>query len=480
MAETVGELLVRIRADVSQLEAGLKTAERGVNSFGNVGSQATRTTGRLENALRGLGVSAAGIPGPMGRVANALLSFAPGGLAMAGALAGIGALVIAWQIVTDRAQKAREEMQRTIDALGVLKQARLERVSGLIQGARDIDQLGTLGGVTFPIGGAAPGLVKLLEQRKQIVAELRQLQARLDPAATIKLGAEEARAAFQEFQNLQGALEVVDRQVRVVGGQFQGTFELAVEGAMRLARELSGLGETILPQLTTSTDKFNEAMARSRAAPSVTAARNLPFLIDNMFGPDVKAQFQQRVADIEGAFRSTSSALEEARERLGELQLAQEDLNRRYNEGAIDAWAFADATKLVQEAMYRATRDFQLAAASLIEMGGQLIASVMRAFRSGNLLNIFSSLTRAIGTALMFVNPVAGAIVIGGGEIITAGLEPQSQSRVASQPASAALTIDVSGMPPAANPLAAARDRDWQRFLRESASLARGAGYRFT
>ena len=38
--------------------------------------------------------------------------------------------------------------------------------------------------------------------------------------------------------------------------------------------------------------------------------------------------------------------------------------------------------------------------------------------------------------------------------------------------------VDFSSFPPAQNPLAAARDGEWQRFFRESGLVARAGGYR--
>src|SRR3990167_305532 len=132
MAETatVGELLVRIRADVSQLEAGLRTANTGITTFGAHAVIATGSSRRLNNALRGIGVAAAGLPGPIGRVMNQLLNFAPGGVVGAAVIGGLGAIALMWVKVREEAKKAAEEQQKTFN---LLRNIRVERIQGLIQ-----------------------------------------------------------------------------------------------------------------------------------------------------------------------------------------------------------------------------------------------------------------------------------------------------------------------------------------------------------
>ena len=103
---TVGELLVRIRADVTDLEAGLKKTQTG---FEGMGTRIRPGLRAVEGGLRGLAISAAGLPGPFGRLASALLRFAPGGFVTLGVIAGVGAIALIWREFTKRAEEARKE-----------------------------------------------------------------------------------------------------------------------------------------------------------------------------------------------------------------------------------------------------------------------------------------------------------------------------------------------------------------------------------
>jgi hypothetical protein len=71
---------------------------------------------KLDNAFRGLGAQAASLPGPLGRVADALADFAPGGLAGGAALAGLGLIAIAINNHIKNQEKIKEEQDKVSDS----------------------------------------------------------------------------------------------------------------------------------------------------------------------------------------------------------------------------------------------------------------------------------------------------------------------------------------------------------------------------
>lgn len=105
MAETatVGELLVRIRADLTDLERGLSKATAETTKFSTRAAPGMRT---ITNSMRALAFQAAGIPGPIGRITGALLMMSAGGTVTIGVVAGIGIIALAWRKLTSEAREA--------------------------------------------------------------------------------------------------------------------------------------------------------------------------------------------------------------------------------------------------------------------------------------------------------------------------------------------------------------------------------------
>lgn len=91
-----------------------------------------------------------------------------------------------------------------------------------------------------------------------------------------------------------------------------------------------------------------------------------------------------------------------------------------------------------------------------------------------DVLKVHSPSQVAFGMGQNFSMGLAQGIAAGGMNVAGA-----SASLTARLVGSASLGLNVSGMPQAGNPLAAARDADWQRFLRESNLVAQSGGFRF-
>ena len=87
---------------------------------------------KLDGAFRGLGAQAASLPGPLGRVADALADFAPGGLAGGAALAGLALIAMAFK---HQKEKQEELLKATDNAKKVNEDLRLSyiRLSGGVE-----------------------------------------------------------------------------------------------------------------------------------------------------------------------------------------------------------------------------------------------------------------------------------------------------------------------------------------------------------
>jgi len=63
---------------------------------------------KLDNAFRGLGAQATQLPGPLGRIADALADFAPGGLVGGAYLAGFAAMIMIGKSYFDNAERVKK------------------------------------------------------------------------------------------------------------------------------------------------------------------------------------------------------------------------------------------------------------------------------------------------------------------------------------------------------------------------------------
>lgn len=116
---------VEIDLDPSGVQRGAAAATKAVEGLGSSGAGLNK----LDNAFKGLGEQALQLPGPLGRIADALLDFAPGGLVGAGVIAGLGSIALAFSA----AKKAQEDGEK---AVGDLTKSLLDYEVALIRVAK--------------------------------------------------------------------------------------------------------------------------------------------------------------------------------------------------------------------------------------------------------------------------------------------------------------------------------------------------------
>jgi len=202
---TVGELLVRIRADVRDLEAGLMKTQRGFDGLAGRTRPGLRA---LEGGLRGLAIGAAGLPGPFGRLASALLRFAPGGLVTLGVIAGVGAMALIWKEFTKRAEEARKETEANARTLLALADARRRFQAGAVEQG---------------LGLSRTRLNELLDIQERVRVSLRQIQEEMHrlPGFVFGIIPEDVATRLREAQAAMSSVTeaIADQRVELARAQ---------------------------------------------------------------------------------------------------------------------------------------------------------------------------------------------------------------------------------------------------------------------
>lgn len=399
MAETatVGELLIRIRADVNQLEAGLKKAE------GLTTGLATRTAPGLravQNAFAALGFQAAGLPGPIGRLSRLLLMFAAGGVVTLGVVAGIGAIGLAWKKLRADADELRKAADEAIKSLIKLPEA--VRVSQDVATARQRfaqveREMQLIAGTGAPPEGISERLFRL----------------RFYPGTAA--GLNKMRELVVEWGRLAGAIAAGERSLR----QFATTANLEA---------VRGLG--LVP-----------TMAAIPGGPE-TREERLQRRVNNLLGipQEMPAGFQ----DI--GLERFQARVNEILRRMPRLPKVDLDIRRAWRE-----LGFTIGDYFLEG--FRAATEGGIGG-FLKSLGFTLLRGV-----------IFGAITTATGGTF------AAGFATGTGIPIPAKSGGGGGGASAPQ-------LNFSNFPAATNPLAAARDREWQRFFRESGLVAAQGGFR--
>src|SRR3990167_5303685 len=427
MAETatVGELLVRIRADVSQLEAGLRTANTGITTFGAHAVIATGSSRRLNNALRGIGVAAAGLPGPIGRVMNQLLNFAPGGVVGAAVIGGLGAIALMWVKVREEAKKAAEEEQKTFN---LLRNLRVERIQGLIQG-------------TFPEKTEAD---RLRAELAIIRATGLRPELQIFSPAMLKQMQEAALARGKPLQIFTPeALRNIDAGLAALGRIHQA--EQAIINQELKWNEL--IANRAIAMRNLAKEEFVKFLVRAGQMAPIQGGMPTRLQLPGGLQPG------QPIPTVPGGQIGGLSA--RFADRIGEM---------------------AKITAVKFDTM---TDEMQRSIATTIMAFGSMTAAVIAAFQGkASFWQMLGSLAQSIGFIVAMGNPIAGAAVAAGGTIIGQIDAGRQSSRAMSPGVGLGVTVDFSTAPPASNPMASARDREIQQWFREVSRVAASHGFR--
>lgn len=253
----IGELFVRLRGDNSDLDRKLAQAERGLGRVDGASKRLNSTmgqahlqTGRLGNQFAGLAGQLTGLHPIVGNVAGVMGNFAIGAGLTVGVLAGLAAIALAWDKLTEstrNADKAQDEAlkrlakARELKALGPggqtladVHQARGELVNLLRRGdelQRELDaNKGVLGLEEMTLGRIAENQEKIRNAQALIASGQKTVAdavtATLPPVVKLKDGFNEGRDAAEEYQLQQ---QIAALKLRMVLDELQKIADLHAE-----------------------------------------------------------------------------------------------------------------------------------------------------------------------------------------------------------------------------------------------------------
>ena len=428
---TVGELLVRIRADVRDLEAGLRKGQQGFDSF----SSRTRPGLRaVENAFRNITFAVAGVPGPVGRLASSLGRVIGQGVALTAGFLVAGAVICTFvrrmaqvQEKATAAAKALRDIPKEAQIRLNLEQVekgvtQLQHISTWLQGL-----LGGAAALGGPLGAAFGGILeRLLGGAAKKLAEFSKATA--DGVRNIALAVKDAESASAPYF---ARWEQFDAQARVwarrnvistlVGEQKEALLE----------------AESALVKWTESWQRWDQ---QARQAAEQLRIQQIVFEITGGAG-GLPSDLQKRIDAFVQQVRET-------------LQAAQRDVDIQETALAVGFTIGDYLSQGVRAALDRSLGDYVKAA--LKDVAARLISGA-----------IFAGIGFLIG------GPAGAAAGFTAGSGI-----PVSTRKSPNLAGAGLMAMDLSKMPAATNPLAATRDAQWQVFLKESLLVGRAGGFR--
>ena len=289
------------------LSAGLAKANERLKELGKSGPGAGAGLRAAEQGVRSLAFQAAGLPGPLGRVASGLLALAGGNALVLGVVAGISAIGLAIRLLSQDTRdnaKAQEEMTKKLAQLGPHGEAMAARLRiAELERQRDrptpLDRLERA--KKFMLSTSIlPNLAEQDQDIERQIAEQRQILAKgllglgkpgaeAQRAAALGLGeartraqlaaegttatavAERIRALRLEYEHIPPALAAA------IAARERFTAELNLETtAFADAREQTTEADIRTRMLTASEDAVTEAIRRHKLelqgmAPAVAA-----------------------------------------------------------------------------------------------------------------------------------------------------------------------------------------------------------------
>lgn len=114
------DAIIRTLFSDSGLSIGLAKANAALRQLEQSGPGASRGVKAAEQGLRTLAFQAAGLPGPLGRVADGLLRFGGGSAAVLAVTAGIGLVVGAYKLLNQSAEETKKANEALIESMARL------------------------------------------------------------------------------------------------------------------------------------------------------------------------------------------------------------------------------------------------------------------------------------------------------------------------------------------------------------------------
>lgn len=241
------DLLVRTFFADNGLSAGLAKANAGLQQLGKSGPGARSGLRAVEMGARSLAFEAAGLQGPLGRIAAGLLQLGGGSALVLGVVAGVGAIALAYRALTADSRAAAEEQAKLRDEL---VRTAAQRAAGLIP---ETQQIGS------NVATARAELARLNRERSAVVLALSKAggagsQQDIELGISDKLRKiDEDRAKFSATinQNRRAAVPAAEREADASERSARAAREEALARAqINLERDIAlGRLRTVLPLL---------------------------------------------------------------------------------------------------------------------------------------------------------------------------------------------------------------------------------------
>ena len=177
----VARMVARLEAETSDFHVRMTAAETQLGKWSNSTVSGTRATRLLEHGLQQLSFQAAGIPGPIGKVASAIGMLGVGGGPVLVATAALGLLALAYKEIADASALAAKAQEDFFEALKKTPQGALSLGRNALKDAKDQLRSLTAPGATGPGGAAIPEA--MIEAARMKVANLTVALGPLQKAA---------------------------------------------------------------------------------------------------------------------------------------------------------------------------------------------------------------------------------------------------------------------------------------------------------
>lgn len=406
------DALVRFFFADNGLSAGLAKANAELGALGRAGPGARVGLRALEGGMRTLAFEAVGMGGAVGRAAGGLLQFSGGQALVLGAVAGIGAIALAYRAATKEAkdlQKANTELHKTWVDLVAAGRPNVALMDRFVEAQKKLGELEDQAAsrrarAAQPVLGIAtllrhPGPEELRLSDENVARQRAIVQALLNERST------NAREAATHWADtfISGLKDLgLDQQLAALTAhrsEFEAHGQSAAQAWQRAfmriitssAAVLPGSGQGALPL----PEVFQGFRAQARAG-TVTPAAEL-----------------ERLDAIYQRSRETLRSLITPQERYAQLTA---QLQQEYEAGFLTLQERTHAEKQYREALLGSGQASRLAAAQMVSAFGNIVAGLLQG--GGGIGGFIQSIGGAL-SLVKTINPVIGAAVGAGGAIIS-------------------------------------------------------------
>lgn len=449
-----------VNALTESMELSAKAAAKNRQEFADLAKitpalgagagKSTQAVGLLRNGLVGLALSATGVPGPLGRIAQALLLFAGGGTAVLLIAGAIGAIGLAVNKLTAETIKSRDEAKKLVDrfkdfrgaatavddvaASMIQVQAQILAIQGRLAQAAQRTGVGLfLGAVAEFFTGNLKKDRETLTQLQGILGELTKEHAKTATDAAKELAAKRKAFTDEAFGIVTAAgglaSAAIADQLGKIKAQFvalgknvtpevRDAFKQAVE---QLEAELGAaqLGEQFARQLKDIDTQIVEGMGSEALQNIVSQIDALRAQVDAMIALLPKTKERDQLEQFRNGLIEKRNALQQ---KSIDLASTESLIVQGEAEAEKDLSAEHDARLSMLREQAQAIQSSAQGALQLAEAFGLVDENVSQVLQSlvqvGTNMGIFLEQLKAANT----INPATGKPLASVTDVISAGL----------------------------------------------------------